>query len=397
MPSLPPSGFVDEDIDDVLDGGIDAALSSNLAQREQSTTTETATIECILADEVESAVEQKHDSDQAGDEEDEETSFKYLLWDAMDNHRGKKPDFVMTGIKLETTKLVDMGEGQTAEMTFTAWDKLKRQGYWVLEDNYGHKHIVKFFKKGKCYREWLGTGEGFNEEPFAWPERIRRTPRSSTVEDDIVAIEEDDESSDAAQIGNRNLRKKTWTQKHPYAVDKEVHAATRQGKIKRTADIDAREAKRDKSLKRSRSSMTPAIPRHTSRTTQKKQQRSRSTTTNFSDRPELTSEDFQAHVNAKTSLLTKLPPDDEPLPIFLLECPDVTALWDKVVSMWASDIEGTVKSMSIRFPWLGPEYNIKLKAGLSGPYDKMIEEVRDAPCWKDGTDKCSVDILLIVA
>lgn len=52
--------------------------------------------------------------------------------------------------------------------------------------------------------------------------------------------------------------------------------------------------------------------------------------------------------------------------------------------------------MSIQFPWLGSEYNIELKAGLTGPYDKMIEEILDAPCWKDGTKKCSVDIVLQV-
>jgi hypothetical protein len=71
-------------------------------------------------------------------------------------------------------------------------------------------------------------------------------------------------------------------------------------------------------------------------------------------------------------------------------------LWNKVVSMWASEIKGTVKSMSIQFPWLGSEYNIKLKAGLPGPYEKMIEEILDAPCWEDGANKCSIDIVLQV-
>jgi hypothetical protein len=61
------------------------------------------------------------------------------------------------------------------------------------------------------------------------------------------------------------------------------------------------------------------------------------------------------------------------------------------------DMEGSVKSLSIRFPWLGPEYNIKLRAGLEGSYEKMLEEILQAPMWKDGMDRCTVDVVLVVS
>lgn len=393
MPILTPSDFDEED-SDFLDEAIQEAFRPSSAQREPSAATQIKSVDSIRADEVQPSVEQKQDCDQVEDEENESTTFDEILCDAQDNYRDKKPEFVIKGSSalLDTTRLVDMGGGQTAEMTFVAWDESKAYGYWVLEDNYCHLHIVKFFNKGKCYKAWLGMEHGFNDDPIAWPEMNPKKTRSLTVEDDVDAVDQDEALSDEAQAGTRHLRKKTWTQTHPYAADKEVHAATKQGKVKRKSDIDAREAKRDKSLKRA----TPATPGQTPRATQKKQRRSRSTTTDVSEQPKRTPEEFRVHVNvnAKTSLLTKLPPDDEPLVIYLSECLDVTALWDKVVSMWASEIEGTIKSMSIQFPWLGSEYNIKLKAGLAGPYEKMIEEILDAPCWKDGADKCSVDVVL---
>ena len=390
MPLLPPSVLDEEDIDQVFSEAIEDAFP----QRESSTASQSTSADCTLADEVKPSVEQIQDS--AEDEEDESTSFDEILWNAQNYYYDSKPEFVIAGTsaKFNTTKLVDMGAGQTAEMTFVAWEDSKVQGYWVLEDNYGHKHIVKFFTQGQCYKAWLGPEEGFAKPPIAWPEKNRKKSRHLPMKDDVDAVEDynDEALSDRAQTYNRELRKKTWTQTHPYAADKEVHAATRHGTVKHTSDIDAREAKRDKSLKRT----TPATPRQTPKASQKKQRQPQFHTTITLGKTERTPEEFQAHVYAKSSLLTKLPPDDEPLPIFLNECPDVTTLWDKVVSMWASDIEGTVKSMSIRFPWLGPEYNIKLKAGMAGSYKKMIEEIYDAPCWKDGTDKCSVDIVLQV-
>lgn len=398
MPSLDPFDFDDERLDNVLNAGVDAALPPNSAQRDRSISTNSKCMQYILANEVQQSIEQKQDLRQTETEDgdDESTSLDDILCDAQDNSFGKKPDFVMTSAKLGITKLVDMEDGQTAEITCVAWGESKGQGYWLLEDNYGHKHIVKYFSTGRCYKKWLGFVEGFDEDPIAWPDKSRKTLRVLTGEEDLDVVE-DGELSDGPRAIRRDLRKKTWTQKHPYAVDKEVHAATRQGKVKRTSDIDAREAQRDKSLKRARPSMTPATPRRTPRGTRKKQRRSRSTTTNPSDQPELTPRNFLVHIKSRTTILTRLPPDDEPIPMFLSDVPDVKTLWDKTLSAWESDIYGTVKSMSIRFSWLGPEYNIKLKTGLTGSYEKMMEEVKDAPCWKDGSDKCSVDVLIIVA
>ena len=391
MPLLPPSAFDEEDNDQIFSEDFEDAFR----QREPSTASQSTSADCNTADEVKASVERTQES--AEDEGDESTSFDELLWDAQNYYHDSKPEFVITGnsAKLNTTKLVDMGAGQTAEMTFVAWKESKGQGYWMLEDNYGQKNIVKFFTQGHCYKAWLGTEEGFAKHAIAWPEKHRKKRRYLPVKDDVDVVEDysDGALSNTAQTCNRELRKKTWTQTHPYAADKEVHAAMKHGKLKRTSDIDAREVKLDKPSKRK----TLATPRQTPKANPKKQRQSQSSPTIIPGKTERTPDEFIAHVNAKTSLLTKLPPDDEPLPIFLTECPDVTTLWDKVVSMWASDIEGTVKSMSIRFPWLGPEYNIKLKAGMAGSYKKMIEEIYDAPCWRDGTDKCSVDIVLQAA
>jgi hypothetical protein len=394
MPTLTPSDYdEDDDNSDFLTNFVGDALRPSSAQQDQSTATQMTSIISTLGDKMQSTTEQQQNCGEDGGDEGESTTFAEILSDAQHNFHDEKPEFAIRGTPATfgAVKLVSMGGGQTAEMTFVAWDETKDLGYWVLEDNYRHKHIVKFFNRGKCYKAWLGTEHGFNDDPIAWSEKKSET-RSLTVEEDADSIEYDGTSSGKGQASGRRLRKKTYTQKHPYAADREVHNATKQGMVKRASEINAREAKRDKCFKRA----APATPRQISGATQKKQRRARSTTSDLPE-PARTPEELRAHINARTSLRTKLPPDDEPLVIYLSECLDATELWDKVVAMWASEIEGTVKSMSIQFPWLGFEYNLKLKAGLAGPYDKMIEEILDAPCWKDGTDRCSVDIVLIEA
>jgi hypothetical protein len=384
---LPPSEWKDESLDDLFATAIDDALLLDSTQ-EPSPITPTR-IEPAPPNERQVFVEQKRGHVEADGESEGSTHYEDLFLDAKDHFRGKKPDFLTAGPTLGTTRIVDMVDGQIGEMKFEIWDKTKSQGFWTVEDSYG-KHIVKFFRNGNCYRTWRGIENGYGDEAIAWPEKIRTCSATSLVE---AGSGPDDEFQVVQNIHTR-LRQKTYSQKYPYTVDKEIHTSLRKGKMKRITEIDAREAKREGTLKRISASMNPATRRQTQRGTQKKQRRSCSTTSNLSDITEFTPEEFRLHIQSKTSLLTKLPPDDEPLPIFLSECLNATSLWDKIVSAWESDINGTVHSMSIRFPWLGSEYNIKFKAGFSSPYEKMIEEIQDAPCWKDGSDKCSVEVVL---
>lgn len=291
MPTLTPSDDEDDEYEtDFMDDLAHQMQRPSSAQREPSVAMQMVSILSTPVNEVQPSVEQEQDCGQVKDDEEESTTFAEILNDARDNHRNKKPEFVINGniAMFDTTRLVDMGGGQTAEMTFVAWDESKALGHWVLEDNYCHKHIVKFFNKGHCYKAWLGTEQGFNEDPIAWPEKRTTAGRILSVEDDTDAVDHGEASSDQATASSRHLRKKTYTQMHPYAADKELHAATRQGKVKRTSDIDAREAKREKSLKR----LTPATPQLTPEGTRKKQRRSRSTTTSLLQQLERSPDDM---------------------------------------------------------------------------------------------------------
>jgi hypothetical protein len=397
--------------DDELDNhGLDLArqvlnLPPNSAQRDDSPITELTSIECTPAIEVQPSVEEKNDfGESAEEDEDTNAEFNNILKEAKKNFHGKKPEFITTGTRIGTSQIVDLGDDQTGDMTLEAWDNAKGHGYWVLEDNHSQKHIVKFCLKGKCYQEWLGIEEGFEEEPIAWPEKSQKSRRSSTVEDDDGDIEANQPSDDDVVIVRKDpddsghgLRKRTWSQKNPYKADKKIHAAAQKGKVKRISDIDAEEEEDEytnKSRKRPRKS--GSAPKATHKT---KPRRSRSSTNASNNSAlDLDPKAFKAHIMAKTTLKTVLQ-NDEPIPIFLSKCLNVTTLWDKVIDAWQPELEemeGSVKSLSIRFPWLGPEYNIKLRAGLEGSYEKMLEEILQAPMWKDGMDRCTVDVVLVV-
>ena len=407
MPMMAQSDYDDDDLG--FGGAIETSLPPNSAQRDQRTTTGSMSIESTTL-----SVETEDTRDKRIEEDDEsiaeDTAYEEILSEAREHFSGtKKPDFVVSAPK-HKTKMVDMGKNQTAEITFTSWGG-QGCGFWTLENNWGEKFIVKFFAKGRCYRQWQGVDDGFAEDPIAWPENARKQQKPSTTGHSASIADSEADSDGEARLDNKNmssdddqdegtrsgLRKKSWSQLYPYAADKETFAAVKQGKVK--PDIDARHNKESptKSLKRKRqASSQSATPARSSKATQKasKSRRSRSSTANRSDTTALDPEAFKAHIMDKTTLRTTLPSDPDAIPLFLSKCPEVKSFWDQVVSAWSSEIEGTVQSMSVKFPWLGPEYNIKLKPELASSYDKMIEEIRENPCWEDGTDRCSVDIVL---
>lgn len=395
MPSLTPR---DDDFDfarQIL------APSPSSTQRDHLPSTMSASPECTINANVQQSVEEKQDFGEIFDDDGEDINadFDRILIDAKDNFTGKKADFVITGTRVGTSKIVDMGDDQTAEMTFVSWDHSKDQGFWVLQDNHGQKHIVKHFSKGRCYREWLGPDKGFDKDPVAWPEKTQKPRRSSTVEEDNDDIEADQSSENDFKIikkdpdeSGHGLRKRTWSQKNPYKADKYIHAAAQKGKVKRLSDLDAEEESKEDSKPGKK--MRKSSPKATRKSS--KPPRSRSST-NISDKPTLDPQTLKSHIMAKTTLKTALTGSKVSIPLFLSKCPDATTLWDRVSQAWEDEYEGQLKSLEIQFSWLGTEYHFMLKPSLEDSYDKMIEEIQDAPCWKDGTDKCTVDVVLVVA
>lgn len=90
--------------------------------------------------------------------------------------------------------------------------------------------------------------------------------------------------------------------------------------------------------------------------------------------------------------------DSAPGTIYLKSCKDMDS-FSSIMPVVASVKEDEIRHITVRFDWL-PESKpstIRMIRGLQDSYEKMVEEIREAPGWREGGDgraSVFVDVVL---
>lgn len=345
--------------------------------------------------------------DQTDDEMVEEEEF-HGLSEARHLFSGKDlPDFVLRRPTGGLTRNVVFrprnqpdGDFLDGELVFEFWDKEKTRGFWTLRDDVGFGWIVKYSLQDRGYRAWMGVEFGFDQRCLAYPqgqkqssETQRRASRSTVVEDS--------EESEVELIDNRRtFRKRNIDQVHPYTTEKSNYKRSRYGKRKEnfkkeytsgaspglSVPISVTKGRAERSNGRSRTPPLSKLGAPQTKETSKSRLSSGSTDTKAtpSNEPEPVSLE---RIQNDTTLYVFINSDfeDAPATVYLKSCKDINSLFS-IVALVAGIKEDDIRILTVQFDWLPYSIpnTIRMIKGLSDSYEKLIEEVREAPAWRKG-------------
>ena len=107
------------------------------------------------------------------------------------------------------------------------------------------------------------------------------------------------------------------------------------------------------------------------------------------------------HKQDRTTLVVRVAPSAEYLPLKLSECMTLRAFYSKILGAWDLSRE-TVEKITTTFTWMAPEDKMRtmmMNSAIEGCFAHLVEQVDDAPSWEDGgKGKCvlEVDVVLKV-
>lgn len=302
--------------------------------------------------------------------------------------------------------VVDIGNDERTDILFQKWDSKSMYGFWTYEIRSGQKVIVKYFPADKHYRAYLGPDVGYGKEPIAWrkensPGAIQRRQRPATYAESPT--EASDDHVDATD--SHALRKRRRAQMMPYQSDKVKHNYARaKGKPMASSDLERELSQRqgdpDRKVARRQSVSSTASKEkalaqshHTSRVSRDVSKLSESGTPTRDS-----SGNLEARIRAHTTIRTRLHGAACPLiPHYFKNCDTIEKFLTNITDSWKFMLKNhEPEYMVIHFPWRDKESNILIRAGLHDSFDKMTEEIREAPCWEAG-GRCDIDVTLFTS
>ena len=179
------------------------------------------------------------------------------------------------------------------------------------------------------------------------------------------------------------------SQMMPYTAEKLNHKRALQGKPKQKEDPSYDE------LQTPGATIRQISPEYAS----VKKRRVSSTLTPFRTRPEATWET----INRQTRLNTRTTAAWTGLceVIYMEDALTIDALFAEVTQAWHSKIpENSEVKLAVKFPWLNESDTssiLSVRQDRPRSFDRMLEVINKAPCWKDGSNtECVVDIYVMI-
>ncbi|KAF7509292.1 hypothetical protein GJ744_008186 [Endocarpon pusillum] len=284
----------------------------------------------------------------------------------------------------------------SGELSFEYWDEEQKRGFWTLIDDEGFKWIVKYFSDCQAYRAWMGVNSGYDKNGLAFTNRrkqgFQKLPSQSTMVGDS---ESENETSDTG----RTFRKRNIDQVRPYSTELMNYKRSKEGKkkknFKREYTYDA-EPSAQKSLteipphrSNKNASRTPPASRHSSAHS-KAPSNSRLSGDSIERRmtlPPTREPVSDEKIQANTTLYIFTNDDDPPATVYLKSCSTAEKFFS-IMPLVAGVDDHDIRQITVRFDWL-PESTpntIRMIRALPDSYEKMMEEIREAPGWMEGGD-----------
>jgi hypothetical protein len=319
---------------------------------------------------------------------------------------GKLPDFVIRKPGENLTRDVMFRSQKKredvlvdGELIFEFWDDEQKLGFWTLTDDEGFTWIVKYFLQGQQYRIWMGVGAGYHENIVFSTKRKSRPELEKPTSQGTVIVDSGESEDDMLGTARR-LRKRNIDQVRPYSTERTNYKRSKDGmkeknfKREFTSDASVSPAASKTSGKdldrRNKNAPRPPPPSRRALVKSKPPGKSDIPSGGFETKatPSPTSEPaITAKILNGTTLYVFLADDFDfpPTAIYLKSCRDVDQFFS-VMALAAGVEERDIRHITVRFDWL-PESKpntIRMIRGLADSYDKMMEEIREAPAWKKG-------------
>jgi len=319
---------------------------------------------------------------------------------------GKLPDFVIRkpGESLTRDVIFRSQKKQEdvlvdGELRFEFWDDEGKQGFWTLTDDEGFTWIVKYFLKGQQYRIWMGVNGGYHEN-IVFSTKRKSRPELEKLTSQGTVIGDSGESEDDMLGTGRRLRKRNIDQVRPYSTERTNYKRSKDGKQEKNFK---REYTSDTSISpiasktlgkyrdnRNKNATRPPPPSRRALAKSKPPSKSTIPFNGFETRATPSTAPEPA-INAKilngTTLYVFMDNDFDSAPaaIYLKSCGDVD-LFFSVMALAAGVEDHDIHHITVRFDWLpdSKPNTIRMIRGLADSYDKMMEEIREAPAWKEG-------------
>lgn len=328
----------------------------------------------------------------------------------------KLPDFVIRkptdGLTREVTfrprnKRDDLPVN--GELVFEFWDEEQKQGFWTLTDDEGYKWIVKHFLNRQEYRAWLGVESGYDEQGLAFSVKRKQGAGPRKLASQSIVVGESEESEDDMLEIGRTFRKRNIEQIRPYSTEKTNYKRSKNGKNKKNYKTEyiphglpsaSKASTKASSHQNNNSSRSLPIPRRSSAQINSKSRLPSDSVERKvipSPTPEPASLE-QIQNNTTLYTFTNSEFDAAPGTIYLRSCKDVDSFFAIMPSV-AGVGELDIRQITVHFDWL-PESKpntIRMIRGLPDSYEKMMEEIREAPAWKKGGEgRASVFVNVIL-
>jgi hypothetical protein len=298
------------------------------------------------------------------------------------------------------------------KLVFEFWDDERKLGFWTLTDDEGFAWIVKYFSQGQQYRIWMGAEAGYHEKlVFSTKRRLRPELEKLAIQGD--GIGDGGESEDDMVNTGRRLRKRNIDQLRPYSTERTNYKRSKDGmkeknfKQEYTSDaslspVPTRTSAKNLSHQNNKAPRPP--PPSRGALAKRKPPRKSGIPSNGLETKAIPSSKPEPAIDVKilngTTLYVFLNDDFDSAPtaIYLKSCQDVDRFFS-VMALAAGTEEGDIHHLTVRFDWLpdSKPNTIRMIRGLADSYDKMMEEIRGAPAWKNGGDgKASVFLNVVV-
>ncbi len=296
----------------------------------------------------------------------------------------------------------------SGELSFEFWDKGQKHGFWSLTDDEGFKWIVRYFFDCQAYRAWMGVGSGYDGNGLAFS--VRRKQGSQKLPSQSRVVGDTEESDNETVDTGRTFRKRNIDQVRPYSTELTNYKRSQDGKKQKnfkreytddpetSARIPLAKAPPHRSHKKA--SRTPPASRHSSAHIKgPSTSRLSSDITERKVTPSPTPEPVSVEkLQANTTLYIFANNDDPPATVYLKSCKDAESFFS-IMPLVAGVDEHDIRQITARFDWLpdSTPNTIRMIRAIPDSYDKMMEEIREAPGWRKGGDgKASVIVNVVL-
>lgn len=286
------------------------------------------------------------------------------------------------------------------ELVFEFWNQEKTRGFWTLTDDEGFRWIVKYFATGQKYRVFIGVEFGYDAKGLAFPMKRKQGSETQELTTQTTVVDDSEESDDDPLDTGRTFRKRNVDQIRPYHTEMTNYKRSKDGKEKQDFKTEyefdggfhaARRSAKVQSYRSNNASGTPPAWQRSpgqSKTSSKPRLSSGSIENKVTPSPTPEPPSLENIQNNTTLYIFTNSDDAAPGTIYLRSCADINSFFSQMPRV-AGVEEHDIRQITLRFDWL-PESKpntIRMIRGLPDSYDKMMEEIREAPGWKKNGDR----------